>query len=614
MALISLQNVSISFGGDPLLDNVTLNIERGEHTCVVGRNGSGKSTLLRVIAGDIEPDTGDVLVQQGVRIALLPQEVPTDVAGTVRDIVESGMPRHAGAVSWEKSTAASSAITRLGLDPDADFASLSGGLKRRCLLARALMCEPDLLLLDEPTNHLDIDSVEWMEKFLLSRVPTFLFVTHDRTFLRHLAVRIVDLDRGKLNGWDCDYDTFLRRKQQVLDDEDIIYERMGKLLKKEEAWLRRGVKARTTRNEGRVRALMELRKRFGERRMEQGTGSFSLQAGERSGNRVLRVKNLTFAYPGGPTLIKDLSLDILRGERIGIIGPNGSGKSTLLKLLTGRLEPVSGEVVPGSNLNITYFDQLREQLNEEMSVADNVAEGRETVVVNGVSRHIFAYLGDFLFEPERARTPVKALSGGERNRLLLARHFLNPGNLLAMDEPTNDLDIETLDLLEEQLSLFNGTVLLVSHDRAFLDNVVTSTLVFEGDGALHAYPGGFSDWRAAHDARMQALRETVSVTAKTVPVTKTGETGTDTTQETVERPPAEKPRRLSYNEKRELEQLPARIEELEAEEAELGALLSDPEVYRKPAADIAAWQSRLDALPAEIERLMARWAELDERA
>ena len=607
MALVSLQNVSISFGGDPLLDNVTLNIERGEHTCVVGRNGSGKSTLLRVIAGAVEPDSGEVLVQQGVRIALLPQEVPTDIVGSVRDIVESGMPRHAGAESWEKSTAASSAITRFGLDPDADFASLSGGLKRRCLLARALMCEPDLLLLDEPTNHLDIDSVEWMEKFLLSRVPTFLFVTHDRTFLRHLAVRIVDLDRGKLNGWDCDYDTFLRRKQQVLDDEDVVYERMGKLLKKEEAWLRRGVKARTTRNEGRVRALMELRKRFGERRMEQGTGSFSLQAGERSGNRAIRVKNLTFAYPGGPTLIKDLSLDILRGERIGIIGPNGSGKSTLLKLLTGRLDPVSGEVLPGANLNITYFDQLREQLNEEMSVADNVAEGRETVVVNGVSRHIFAYLGDFLFEPERARTPVKALSGGERNRLLLARHFLNPGNLLAMDEPTNDLDIETLDLLEEQLSLFNGTVLLVSHDRAFLDNVVTSTLVFEGEGSIPVDPGGFSDWRAAHDARIQALRETVSDT-------KTGETGTDTKRETFERPPAEKPRRLSYNEKRELEQLPARIEELEAEETELGALLSDPEVYRKPAADIAAWQSRLDALPAEIERLMARWAELDERA
>ena len=604
MALVSLQNVSISFGGDPLLDNVTLNIERGEHTCVVGRNGSGKSTLLRVIAGAVEPDTGEVLVQQGVRIALLPQEVPTDIAGTVREIVESGMPRHAGAESWEKATAASSAITRLGLDPDADFASLSGGLKRRCLLARALMCEPDLLLLDEPTNHLDIDSVEWMEKFLLSRVPTFLFVTHDRTFLRHLAVRIVDLDRGKLNGWDCDYDTFLRRKQQVLDDEDVIYERMGKLLKKEEAWLRRGVKARTTRNEGRVRALMELRKRFGERRMEQGTGSFSLQAGERSGNRAIRVKNLSFAYPGGPTLIKDLSLDILRGERIGIIGPNGSGKSTLLKLLTGRLDPVAGEVLPGANLNITYFDQLREQLNEEMSVADNVAEGRETVVVNGVSRHIFAYLADFLFEPERARTPVKALSGGERNRLLLARHLLNPGNLLAMDEPTNDLDIETLDLLEEQLSLFDGTVLLVSHDRAFLDNVVTSTLVFEGEGSIHVYPGGFSDWRAMHEARTQAARAVVSDTGK-VSDTKTNQVS-DTHQA-----PADKSRRLSYNEKRELEQLPGRIEELEAEEAELNALLSDPEVYRKPATDIAAWQARLDAIPPELERLMARWVELE---
>ena len=367
---------------------------------------------------------------------------------------------------------------------------------------------------------------------------------------------------------------------------------------------RRGVKARTTRNEGRVRALMELRKRFGERRMEQGTGSFSLQAGERSGNRAIRVKNLSFAYPGGPTLIKDLSLDILRGERIGIIGPNGSGKSTLLKLLTGRLDPVSGEVLPGANLNITYFDQLREQLNEAMSVADNVAEGRETVVVNGVSRHIFAYLGDFLFEPERARTPVKALSGGERNRLLLARHFLNPGNLLAMDEPTNDLDIETLDLLEEQLSLFDGTVLLVSHDRAFLDNVVTSTLVFEGEGSIHVYPGGFSDWRASHDAQRQAARAVVSDTGK-VSDTKANQVS-DTRQI-----PADKPRRLSYNEKRELEQLPGRIEELEAEEAELNALLSDPEVYRKPATDIAAWQTRLDAIPPELERLMARWVELE---
>ena len=598
MALVSLQNVSIRFGGDPLLDNVTLNIERGEHTCLVGRNGSGKSTLLRVIEGVLEPDSGEVVVQAGVRIAALPQEVPTDITGTVREVVEAGMPRHAGAEAWEKSTAANSAITRLGLDPDADFASLSGGLKRRCLLARALMCEPDLLILDEPTNHLDIESVEWLEKFLLSRVPTFLFVTHDRVFLRHLAVRIIDIDRGKLNGWDCDYDTFLRRKQQVLDDEEVIYARMGKLLKKEEAWLRRGVKARTTRNEGRVRALMELRKRFGERRMEQGTGSFSLQAGERSGNRALRVKNLSFAYPGGPELIRDFSLDILRGERIGIVGPNGSGKSTLLKLLTGHLQPTSGEIIPGSNLDITYFDQLREQLNEELSVADNVAEGRETVVVNGVSRHIYAYLGDFLFEPERARTPVKALSGGERNRLLLARHFLHPGNLLALDEPTNDLDIETLDLLEEQLSLFGGTILLVSHDRAFLNDVVTSTLVFEGDGLLRQYPGGYDDWRAAVAAR--AKEEAPAPEARA--------------ERPAPQPSGAQTKRLSYNERREYEALPSQIEALEAEEAELGTRLSDPEVYRQPAADLLAWQARLDAIPAEVERLMARWAELDERA
>ena len=602
MALVSLQNVSMRFGGDPLLDGVTLNIERGEHTCLVGRNGSGKSTLLKILSGVLEPDSGEVLVQQGIRIAALPQEVPTNISGTVREVVESGMPHHANAESWEKSTAANAAITKLGLDPDADFASLSGGLKRRCLLARALICDPDLLILDEPTNHLDIDSVEWLESFLLNRITTFVFVTHDRTFLRHLAVKIIDLDRGKLNGWDCDYDTFLRRKQQVLEDEDVVYERMGKLLKKEEAWLRRGVKARTTRNEGRVRALMELRKRFGERRMEQGAGKFEIQAGERSGNRALRIKNLTFAYPGGETLIKDLSLDILRGERIGIIGPNGSGKSTLLKLLTGRLDPVSGEVILGSNLNITYFDQLREQLNDELSVAENVAEGRETVVVNGVSRHIYAYLADFLFEPERARTPVKALSGGERNRLLLARHFLNPGNLLAMDEPTNDLDIETLDLLEEQLSVFNGTILLVSHDRAFINNVATSTLVFEGDGQVHQYAGGYDDW---HELSVRLAAQKKSEADAAAPVADRASPA---------KPADNKPKRLSYNEKREYEALPGQIEALEKEEAELNATLSDPDVYKKPPSDIAKWQARLDAIPVEVERLMTRWAELEERA
>ena len=599
MALISLQNISMRFGGDPLLDDVTLNIERGEHTCLVGRNGSGKSTLLRILAGELEPDEGEVVREQGIRVAFLPQEVPTGYSGTVRTVVESGMPHHANAEQWEKSTAASAAITRLGLDADVPFDSLSGGLKRRCLLARALMCDPDLLILDEPTNHLDIDSVEWLEDFLLSRVPTFLFVTHDRTFLRHLAGRIIDLDRGKLNGWDCDYDTFLRRKQQVLEDEEVVYERMGKKLKKEEAWLRRGVKARTTRNEGRVRALKALRKQFGERRMEEGQSRFELQAGERSGNRVLRVKNLTFHYPGGPTLIKDFSLDILRGERIGIIGPNGTGKSTLLKLLTGHLQPVSGEVIPGSNLRITYFDQLREQLDDEKSVADNVAEGRETVVVNGQSRHIYAYLQDFLFEPERSRTPVKALSGGERNRLLLARHFLDPGNVLAMDEPTNDLDIETLDLLEEQLSLFEGTLLLVSHDRAFLNGVVTSTLVLEGDGIVRPYVGGYDDWLAARKEQAKEKAEEKRE-AEAPAVEKKTE--------------ANAKKRLGYMEKRELAALPGQIEDLEKEQTELGERLSDPEIYKESPSKIAEWQARLDAIPDEIDRLMTRWAELDERA
>ncbi len=591
MALLSLQNASVRFGGEPLLDNVTLNIERGEHICLVGRNGSGKTTLLRVLAGELEPDSGELLLQPGVRVASLPQEVPTGISGTVREVVAAGAPHG-------ETPAALSAITRLGLDPDADFDALSGGLKRRCLLARALTCEPDLLLLDEPTNHLDIESVEWLENFLRTRVRTFLFVTHDRVFLRHLAGKIADLDRGRLVGWDCDYDTFLRRKQQVLDDEAVIYERMGKKLEKEEAWLRRGVKARTTRNEGRVRALEALRRQYGERRMAMGTSRFELQSQDRSGTRALRIRGLTFGYPGGPELIRDFSLDILRGERIGIIGPNGSGKTTLLRLLTGELRPLSGEVLPGANLRVTYFDQLRSQLKEDQTVAENVAEGRETVVVNGQSRHIYAYLQDFLFGPERARTPVHALSGGERNRLLLARHFLNPGNLLAMDEPTNDLDIETLDLLEDQLAAFDGTLLLVSHDRAFLNNVVTSTLSLEGGGVVKQYAGGYDDWVAARKA---SAADAAPGAAKEPAKAKGGE-------------PAAKPakRRLGFKEKRELESLPGKIEALEKEEAEINAALADPDAYKKPAADLAAWQRRLDEIPGEMEALLARWSELDD--
>ena len=594
MALASLQNVSMAFGGEPLLDGVTLNIERGEHVCVVGRNGSGKSTLLKILAGVIEPDAGAVLIQKGARVAYLPQEVPQGIGGNVREVVCGAAASGDGA-----GPAAAQAMSRLGLDPDADFASLSGGLKRRCLLARALASSPDLLLLDEPTNHLDVESVEWLEEFLPARVTTFVFVTHDRAFLRRLARRIVDLDRGRLNGWDCDYDTFLRRKRQVLEDEDAIYEKMGKRLEKEEAWLRRGVKARTTRNEGRVRALMALREQFGARRREIGSGRFDLQASGRSGIRAMRLRDLTFAYPGAEPVIRDLSIDILRGERIGVIGPNGAGKSTLLKLLVGSLEPTGGEVIPGSNLDMTYFDQLRESLDGELSVADNVADGHETVRVNGAQRHILSYLSDFLFPPERARTPVKALSGGERNRLLLARHFLRPGNMLVMDEPTNDLDIETLDMLEEQVADFDGTVVVASHDRAFLDGICTSVLVFEGDGIVRQYPGGYSDWKAQSlDAAPQSRGEG------------TQSRGT-AARETPPPEAAPARRRLGFNEKRELDALPGRIEGLEKEEADLGAALSAPDAFRRPPEELAAMRSRLSAIPAEIERLMERWAELE---
>lgn len=600
MALASLQNVSMAFGGEPLLDGVTLNIERGEHVCVVGRNGSGKSTLLKILAGALEPDSGAVLIQKGARVAYLPQEVPQGIGGTVREVVCGGSGGEA------QGPAAAQAMSRLGLDPDADFASLSGGLKRRCLLARALASSPDLLLLDEPTNHLDVGSVEWLEEFLPARVTTFVFVTHDRAFLRRLARRIVDLDRGRLNGWDCDYDTFLRRKRQVLEDEEAIYEKMGKRLEKEEAWLRRGVKARTTRNEGRVRALMALREQFGARRREIGSGRFDLQASGRSGIRAMRLRDLTFAYPGAEPVVRDLSIDILRGERIGVIGPNGAGKSTLLKLLVGSLEPTGGEVIPGANLDITYFDQLRESLDGELSVADNVADGHEMVRVNGAQRHILSYLSDFLFPPERARTPVKALSGGERNRLLLARHFLNPGNLLVMDEPTNDLDIETLDMLEEQIADFDGTVVVASHDRAFLDGICTSVLVFEGDGIVRQYPGGYTDWRTHADAT--AANGVVAQRAISTPQPKGAETGNTVAEAPSKATPA---RRLGFNEKRELEALPGRIEALEKEEAELGEALAAPDAYKRPPEELSAMRSRLAAIPAEIERLMERWAELE---
>ncbi|MDP2157969.1 MAG: ATP-binding cassette domain-containing protein, partial [Nitrospirota bacterium] len=527
MALVSLQDVRVAFGGPELIDGVTLQIERRERVCLVGRNGAGKSTLLKIIGKEIIPDSGEVILEQGVRIASLDQEVSQHLSGTVFDVVSEGLGSLVGLLAeyhtvsnrlshsrdtadlmaeleriqhliessggWQMQQRVDTVLSRLGLDPDASVADLSGGYKRKVLLAQALVNEPDLLLLDEPTNHLDIESISWLEEFLLEFGGSLLFITHDRRFLQTLATRIIELDRGRLTDWPGDYTTYLARRQAELDAEATHSALFDKKLSQEEVWIRQGIKARRTRNEGRVRALKELRKQRLARREIIGSASMKLNEAERSGRQVIEAKNISHAYED-QTLIRNFSTTILRGDKIGIIGPNGSGKTTLLKILLGSLDPLGGSVRSGTNLQIAYFDQHRAQLDDNKSVIENVGDGFEHVTVNGRSRHIIGYLEDFLFSSERARSPVKVLSGGERNRALLAKLFTKPSNLLVMDEPTNDLDMDTLDLLEEMLVDYEGTVLLVSHDRAFLNNVVTSTIVFEGNGNVSEYVGGYDDW------------------------------------------------------------------------------------------------------------------------
>jgi ATP-binding cassette subfamily F protein uup len=590
MALLSLQDVSIRFGGDPLLDHMDLHVESGDRACLVGRNGAGKSTLLKILAGDIEPDGGTVFRAPEVRVSYLPQDVPSDLTGDVRSIVESGMPSHADLDHWEHEGAAEQAMSRLDVDPDAQFETLSGGLKRRVLLARALVCDPDVLLLDEPTNHLDIASIEWLEGFLRRQVRTILFVTHDRTFLRKLASRIIDLDRGTLAGWNCDYDTFLERKQQLLDDEAAEWQKRGKRLTQEEAWIRQGIKARRTRNEGRVRALKAMRETFRNRRKAESESRFQLQSAGRSGTQVVKAKAVDFAYPGEEPIIKGFDARILSGERVGIIGPNGSGKTTLLKLLCDELQPSTGTIKLGTSLQIAYFDQLRSVLDGNKTIAENVAGDHDFVEVGGLRRHVYSYLQDFLFTPARSRSPVHVLSGGERNRLLIAKLFLQPCNLLVMDEPTNDLDAETLELLEEQLQQNATTLLLVSHDRAFLNNVVTSTLVLEGDGRVQQYVGGYDDWLSQRQAARAETAKATPVAQAPQPVTK---------------------RKLTYKENRELEGIGPRIEALEAEQETLIAAHSDPGFYRKPAAEIASSNARAATITQDLETLIERWAELE---
>jgi ATP-binding cassette subfamily F protein uup len=627
MALMSLQEVRLAFGGPELLDGVTLHMEEGERVCLVGRNGAGKSSLMKIISGDITPDAGKVVYSQGVRTASLAQEVPQDLPGTVFQVVSGGLGNMVGLLAqyhdlsnrlapghdtglmaelekiqhgiesaggWQIHQRVETVLSRLGLDPDALVAELSGGYKRRVLLAKALVSEPDLLLLDEPTNHLDMDSIVWLEEFLLEFRGGLLFITHDRRFLETLATRIIELDRGRLTDWPGDYATYLARRQAELDAEDTNNALFDKKLAQEEAWIRQGIKARRTRNEGRVTALKEMRRERLARRERAGSAAMKLNEAERSGKLVLEAKGIGHGY-GGTPLIRDFSTVIMRGDKIGIIGPNGSGKTTLLRILLGSLEPNQGTVRRGANLEVAYFDQHRAQLVDDRSVMDNVADGNEYVTVNGRTRHIIGYLEDFLFPPERARSPVKVLSGGERNRALLAKLFTQPSNVLVMDEPTNDLDTDTLELLEELLMEYTGAVLLVSHDRVFLNNVVTSTIVCEGDGKLAEYVGGYDDW----------LRQRGPATPG--PAGKTGKS--DKPEKS--RPLKERPRTLSFKENKELETLPGLIESLEAERDRLYEVLAAPDFYKHDGSRITEAKAKIGELEKEITTAYGRWELLE---
>ncbi|HKJ05488.1 MAG TPA: ATP-binding cassette domain-containing protein [Geopsychrobacteraceae bacterium] len=588
MALISLRNVSLAFGGPKLLDDASLQVEQGDRICLLGRNGTGKSTLLRLINQEVPADAGTIDRQQGLRVALVAQEVPAHLQGSIRDNLRADADQEH---VWQKEHGIDQVLSHLQLDGDADVATLSGGMKRRVLLAQALCSEPDILLLDEPTNHLDIATIAWLEEFLLRLRTTLIFVSHDRMFARRLATRIVELDRGHLYCFECGYDEFLQRREDLLNAEQKEWARFDQKLAEEEIWIRKGIKARRTRNEGRVRALQKMRNERSQRRDRIGKVKMQLQTGERSGQMVAEAKDVSFCYETEP-IISNLSLRIMRGDRIGIIGPNGAGKSTLLKLLLDQLQPSEGSLRHGTNLQVVYFDQLREQLDEEKTVQENVAGTQDHIMIGGNSRHVIGYLQDFLFSPERSRTPVKVLSGGERNRLLLARLFTRQANLLVLDEPTNDLDVETLDLLEELIMDFAGTVLLVSHDRTFLNNLVTSCLVCQGNGVVEESVGGYDDWLMLQQEKLNDEKRPAATKR--------------------EKDKAERPRKLKFKEKQELAVLPQTIDRLENEQAELHELMADPKFYQQGGG--AAVREKQDRL-AEIELLLneayQRWEELD---
>ena len=627
MPLVTLQDIYLSYGQPPLIDRINLVIEPGERICLIGRNGAGKSTLLKILTGQVTADEGVLKRAAGVKIAQLEQSVPHDATGSVFDVIAEGLGEEGKLAAryhhlilqlgtdpsdkvmneleevqselervdgWDINQRVEAIVTTMELNPDVDISSLSGGYKRRVLLARALVCKPDLLLLDEPTNHLDIDAIQWVEAFLLKWEGALLFISHDRRFMNNLATRFVEIDRGQLAEFNCNYATYIQRKKDMLETEDRHNALFDKRLSQEEVWIRQGIKARRTRNEGRVRALEALRVEHAARRKQVGTAKMDIQQADKSGKIVAEANDISFAFDDGNAVVKSFSTLIQRGDKVGLIGRNGVGKTTLLKLLLGQLEPQQGNIKTGTNLNIAYFDQYRAALDESKTVQDNVSGGRDMLEVGGKSRHVISYLQDFLFSPDRCRQPVSALSGGERNRLLLAKLFTRPSNILVLDEPTNDLDIDTLDLLEELLIDYKGTVLLVSHDRSFLNNVVTSTLVFEGNAVINQYIGGYDDWLRQRKA------EQTPTTGKTSATASKASSKTDA--------PVKK---RSYKVQRELDKLPAEIERLETEIGAISEQMNQPDFYQAERSVTAAVEKNLATAQEQLNQCYQRWEELE---
>ena len=635
MSLIRLRNIHVGFGGPAILESISLSIDAGERLCLLGRNGTGKSTLLKVISGEVKADSGDQEFKQNLNIAVLDQEPRGDLKGSIFDVVAMGLGENAKYLqdyhhalhnftennndqtiteleraqdqvdihnAWQLNQQVEEVLSRMKLDGDADYVALSGGMKRRVLLAKALVIKPDILLLDEPTNHLDLSAIQWLEDQLLSYKGALMFITHDRSFMRKLSTRIIELDRGVLTSYPGNYDTYLRRKAEALHAEEIENAHFDKKLAQEEVWIRQGIKARRTRNEGRVRALEKMRVERSQRRNKVGNVSMSAASANRSGKLVSEAENVSFEYEDKP-LIAGLTTTILRGDKIGIIGPNGAGKTTLLRLLLGDLKPTTGTITNGTKLEVAYFDQFRAQLDDSASVIDNLSQGREFVEINGSRKHVIGYLQDFLFAPERARSPVSMLSGGERNRLLLAKLFSKPSNVLVLDEPTNDLDIETLELLEELVMEYKGTVLVVSHDREFVNNVVSSTLVFEGDAQVNEYVGGYDDWLkySASVAKQSLADKLDKQSASKAAVEKSNKSSADQS----------KAKKLSYKDQRELDALPGQIETFEEEVESLQQLMSASDFYKRDKEDVKKIQQQLLESQENLTHCYTRWEELE---